>query len=351
MEKGITVFVGCDLGDRQSDLCIVNDEGQVTQKLKVRTTPASLAKALAAFTRARVAIEVGTHSRWAAEVAEGLGHEVVVANARRVQLIGHATRKTDEGDAELLARLARVDAALLAPVKHRTRAVQADLVHLKSRDSLVQVRTALINHVRGIVKSFGVRIRSCDAGAFSAVAAPAIPAELRDALDPVLEEVAALSKRIKAYDCWVEVRAKQAYPETARLTQVHGVGCLIALAFVVTLEDHDRFAKSRRVGAYLGVTPKKRQSGDRDPELRITKAGDPFLRRLLVNSAQFTLSRHGQDSDLRRWGLKLASRGNKAAKNKAAVAVARKLAVLLHRLWVTGERYEPFRHSALQHAA
>lgn len=296
-------------------------------------------------------MEVGTHSRWAAEVAESLGHEVVIANARRVQLIGHATRKTDEGDAELLARLARADVSLLAPVKHRARAAQADLVHLKSRDALVQVRTALINHVRGIVKSFGVRIRSCDSDTFAAVALPAVPAELQSALEPVLEQIAALAKQIKAYDRWAEVRAKQAYPETARLTQVHGVGHLIALAFVVTLDQHARFAKSRRVGAYLGMTPKKRQSGDRDPELRITKAGDPFLRRLLVNSAQYTLSRHGRDSDLRRWGLKLASRGKKAAKSKAVVAVARKLAVLLHRLWATGERYEPLRHDVSNEVA
>jgi transposase len=348
MGESITVFIGCDLGDRQSDFCVLNTEGEITQRLKVRTTPASFTKTLTKFAHARVALEVGNHSRWAAEIAESLGHEVVVANARRVQLIGNATRKTDEGDAELLARLARVDVALLAPVKHRGRAVQADLVQLKSRDALVQIRTALVNHVRGVVKSFGARIRTCDVGAFSAAAAPVIPEELRDALGPILEELTSLSERIKGYDRWAEVRAKQAYPETARLTQVHGVGYLIALAFVLTLEDHTRFKKSRCVGAYLGVTPRKRQSGDRDPELKITKSGDPFLRRLLVNSAQFTLSRRGQDSDLRRWGLKLAGRGRKAAKNKAVIAVARKLAVLLHRLWATGDRYEPLRHSALE---
>jgi len=347
MAEGSTVCIGCDLGDRLTDLCVVNSDGTVTERRKARSTPFSLTKALAGYQHARVAMEIGTHSRWAAELAESLGHEVIVANPRRVELIGKGIRKTDQGDAELLARVARVDPALLAPVKHRGRAVQVDLIQLKARDALVQARTALINFVRGVVKSFGGRVRTCDAGAFSAAAAPAIPDELRGALEPILEELCALSTRIRAYDHWVEVRAKQAYPETARLTQVHGVGYLGALAFVLTLQDHARFRKSRRVGAYLGMTPKKRQSGERDPELRISKAGDAFVRGLLVNSAQYILGPRGQDSDLRRWGLKLASRGNKLAKRKAVIAVARKLAVLLHRLWVTGAPYEPLRHAAV----
>jgi transposase len=125
------------------------------------------------------------------------------------------------------------------------------------------------------------------------------------------------------------------------LRQVEGVGPLTALTFVLTLEDPYRFEKSRSVGAYLGLVPASDKSGDRDPQRRISKEGDEMLRKLLVGSAHYILGPFGGDSDLRRHGEKIASRGAKNAKKRAAVAVARKLAVLLHRLWVTGEVYDP----------
>ena len=343
MTETITVFVGLDLGDKYTEVCVLDGSGTVTLQTRVRTTAASLTKTLRAVGWGRVVMEVGTPSRWVSELALSLGHEVVVANARQVKLICGRGRKTDRSDAELLARLGRADPTLLAPVRHRARSAQVDLVHLRARDVLVKTRTLLINHVRGIVKSFGARVPKCDSRAFVRHATPVVPQEIASALEPVLTQVAEINSRIDAYDRWAELRCKTSYPETERLMQVQGVGPIVSLGFVLTIDDAARFRKSRDVGAYLGLSPIKRQSGDRDPELGITKAGDPFVRRLLVNSAQYILAR-GRDSDLRRWGLALAARGKKAAKKKAIVAVSRKLAVLLHRLWVTGETYRPIGH-------
>lgn len=341
MDEAITVIVGCDLGDKHTEVYALDRVGKPVLQTKVRTTVAGLGKVFRSFSAARVVIEVSTQSRWVDELARSFGHEVIVANPRQVQLISRSQRKTDRNDAELLARLGRVDPKLLAPVEHRGRSAQVDLVHLRARDALVHARTALVNHVRGVVKSFGARIPRCNTCYFVRFASPVVPDELRQALTPVLEEIDRLTTQIRSYDHWVEVRAREGYPQVAQLTQVQGVGDLVALAYVLTLGSPSRFSKSRTVGAYLGLAPGKNQSGERDPELRISKAGDAFCRRLLVQSAHYILGPFAMDSDLRRWGLALAARGKKAAKSKAAIAVARKLAVLLHRLWVSAERYQP----------
>jgi transposase len=142
--------------------------------------------------------------------------------------------------------------------------------------------------------------------------------------------------------------SRERYPETQLLRQVHGVGLITAATFVLTVEDPTRFGNSRSIGSYLGLRPRQDDSGSLRPQLPITKAGDKNLRCLLVECAQHILGRFGHDSDLRRWGLKLAEHGGKSAKKRATVAVARKLSVLLLRLWVTGEIYEPLRNARLQ---
>jgi transposase len=176
-------------------------------------------------------------------------------------------------------------------------------------------------------------------------AATQIPGVLRGALEPLVETIASLSARIKEYDLELEAMARVDYPQTNLLRQVQGVRTLTALAFVLILEDPERFGKSRAVGAYLGLAPGKDQSGQSDPQRRISKHGDEMLRRLLVGSAHYILGPFAQDSDLRRHGLKIAERGGKNAKKRAVVAVARKLSVLLHRLWITGEAYEPLHNT------
>ena len=161
----------------------------------------------------------------------------------------------------------------------------------------------------------------------------------------LLEEVASLTEKIHGCDEQIEQIARTKYPETELLKQVSGVGTLIALTFVLTLEDPARFQKSRQVGCYVGLRPKQRDSGESQPQLGISKEGDVYLRKLLVQGAHCILGRRGPDTDLKRWGLKLCARGGRNAKKRALVAVARKLGILLHRLWVTGEVYEPLRSS------
>jgi transposase len=293
----------------------------------------------------RIAIEAGTHSPWVSRLLEGLGHEVLVANARKLRLIYSNKRKTDEVDAENLARLARLDPKLLYPLKHRGEEGQAHLAIIRSRQALVDCRTQLVNHVRGAVKSFGHRLPKCPARSFHKRAKEHIPEALRPALEPVLEQIASLTERIRGYDRQLETICQERYPETELLRQVEGVGPLTALTFVLTLEDPHRFEKSRSVGAYLGLVPATDRSGDSDPQKRISKEGDEMLRKLLVGSAHYVLGPFGQDSDLRRHGEKIASRGGKNSKKRAAVAVARKFAVLLHSLWNNAEVYDPLRNA------
>ena len=272
---------------------------------------------------------------------EECGHEVLVANSRKLRLIYANKRKTDEVDAQNLARLARVDPKLLYPLKHRGEDSQAHMAIIRSREALVGSRTQLVNHVRGAVKSFGARLPKCPARSFHKRAAEHIPEALRPALGPILEQIGSLTERIRQYDRKLETLCQEHYPETELLRQVEGIGPLTALTFVLTLEDPYRFERSRSVGAYLGLVPARDQSGERDPQKRISKEGDQMLRKLLVGSAHYVLGPFGSDSDLRRHGEKIASRGGKNSKKRAAVAVARKLAGLLHRLWVTAEVYDP----------
>jgi transposase len=264
---------------------------------------------------------------------------------RKVRLIYTNKRKTDNADAENLARLARVDPKLLYPLKHRGEESQAHMALIRSRQALVDCRTQLVNHVRGAVKSFGHRLPKCPARSFHKRANEHIPEALLPALGPVLEQIGSLTERIREYDRELQEISEAHYPETGLLRRVEGIGPLTALTFVLTLEDPHRFEKSRSVGAYLGLVPAKDQSGDRDPQKRISKEGEEMMRKLLVGSAHYILGPFGSDSDLRRHGEKIASRGGKNAKKRAAVAVARKLSVLLHRLWVTGEAYDPL-HNA-----
>lgn len=340
------VTAGLDLGDKYSYLCLLDtDGGEVIEEGRVRTTPEALRRRFTSERPMRVAIEAGTHSPWASRVLEEYGHEVLVANARKLRLIYANKRKTDEVDAENLARLARLDPKLLYPLKHRGEGSQAHMALIRSREALVSTRTQLVNHVRGAVKSFGHRLPKCPARSFHKNATEHIPEALWPALGPILEQIGSLTQRIRDYDRKLEEISKDSYPETELLRQVEGIGPLTALTFVLTVEDPYRFEKSRSVGAYLGLVPARDQSGDRDPQKRISKEGDEMLRKLLVGSAHYILGPFGSDSDLRRHGEKIASRGGKNAKKRAAVAVARKLAVLLHSLWVSGELYDPL-HNA-----
>jgi len=330
-----------DLGDRFSFVVVLGQAGQILEEGRVATREAALRERFSGCAPMRIALETGTHSPWVSRVLQECGHEVLVANSRKLRLIYENPSKDDRVDALYLARLARVEPGLLSPVQHRGASAQKDLALLRSRDALVAARTQLINHVRGLVKSVGSRLPACSTRAFPKKVCEQMPESLKPGLLPVLEEIASLNDRIKALDRQIQVLAQESYPQTKLLRQVDGVGPITSLAFVLTLEAPERFRKSRTVGPYLGLVPGRKQSGDSDPERRITKHGDRCLRRLLVNAAHYILGPFGKDCDLRRFGTKLASRGGKNAKKRAIIAVARKLAILLHHLWRSGEVYEP----------
>ncbi len=346
-----TLTIGMDLGDRKSHVCVLDAGGQVVEESQIATKPKALRARFEGLAPARIALEVGGHSAWVSELLKELGHDVLVANARKLRMIFQSDSKNDRLDAEQLARVARLDPKLLYPIEHRERSARADLAVMRSRDTLVSTRTRLVNHIHGVLKSFGYRVKKYAAPGFHRQVAGQIPEELQAALQPLLDTLASLAERILDLKREIRRMSMKVSPETALLRQVGGVGPITALRYVLTIEDPKRIKRSRNVGAYLGLRPKQRQSGKRDPELRITKAGDRELRRLLVQCAQQILGPFGKDSDLRHWGLELASRGGSTAKKKAVIAVARKLAVLLHRLWLTGEVYEPLRNTNRRAAA
>jgi transposase len=337
--------VGWDLGDRSSSYCVLDENGEILLEQKVATTPEAMRQAFEKMARCRIAMETGTHSPWVSRLLAALGHEVIVAHAQKVRLIVKSRRKDDRLDARTLARLARIDPELLSPVQHRSAQAQLHLAEIRARAGLVSARTALVNAARGLVKSYGERLRKCGTQQVRRESTSGLSAGLRQALEPLLREVESLNERIQEYDRRIETMAKERYPETALLKQVKGVGDLIATAYVLTIEDPHRFQKSRDAGCFVGLQPGRRNSGESAPQMHISKEGDEYLRTLLVQGAHYILGPFGEDSDLRRWGQKLAARGGKNAKKRAVVAVARKLAVLLHRLWVSGEAYEPLRNS------
>ena len=342
MYEGNTV--GMDMGDKKHRVCALDETGEVRERASVVNTATGVRKYFKALAPCRVVIEAGTHSGWVSRILEELGHEVWVGNPRKLRAIWDSDEKDDDRDAEMLARIGRLDPHLLSPVRHRGKEAQVDLAVIKARGMLVKSRSMLIGHCRGIVKSVGQRISKCTAEAFHRRLKDEMPEELACALEPVMQSIEELTVRIRHYDKLVEQLGREKYPEAQGLRAIKGVGPLTSLAFVLTIEDCGRFDQSRSVGPYLGLTRKRDRSGETDKQLGITKAGDENLRSLLVGSAQYILGPFGRDCELRRFGLKLVQRGGKNAKGRAAVAVARKLAVLMHHLWQSGAAYDPFYH-------
>ena len=340
MKKVSTLTIGVDVGDRYSQICVIDGEGEIVEEGKLRTTAEAFEGRFAGQASSLIVMEAGTHSPWLSQLLKDLGHECLVANPASLYS-GHR-RKTDRIDAEKLARWARADRSVLSPVEHAGPEIQADMALVHTRRALVETRTKLINRCRGMVKSRGYRLPRCDAAYFPERVRDFVPEQLVRAAVPLLRMISQANEEIRALDEAIKELAGTKYGEATRLLeQVPGVGAITALTFVLTIRSPDRFFRSRQVGAYLGLTPAKKQSGESDPELSITRAGNVYMRVLLVQCAQHILAR-GPDSDLRRWALAKAE-GGKAAKRRAIVATARKLAVLLHHLWKSGAVYEPLR--------
>jgi len=337
--------IGMDLGDKQHVVVVFDAEGKEVEKRAFSNTSKQVQRYFSRHPGAVVVMEAGTHSAWISRLLKSHGHEVHVGNPRKLRAIWDADDKSDERDARVLGLMYRMEPRLLHPVFHRSAEAQADLALVKSRQQLVSCRSKLINHVRSVVKGTGHRLPSGGTNAFHKRAQKDMPDELREGLHGVVLMIEQLTEQIGEQDRQIGRLCKQRYPETESLRQVSGVGPVTALAYVLTLEEPARFEKSRSAGAFLGLVPKRDQSGDVDKQLSITKAGNSYLRQLLVNCAHYVMGPFGQESDLRRYGERIAARGGKNAKKRAVVAVARKLAVLLHRLWRDKSTYVALRSS------
>lgn len=335
--------VGVDLSDETATFVTLAADGSIHAEGSFLMTTAGVGAFFEQLPPSRVVLEASTQTNWVARCGQALGHEMIVANPRRVHLISKSTRKTDRNDAHTLARLGRVDPKLLHPVWLRSEKNLATRAALKARGQLVRTRARLITLARSECKVQGVRLPTSATSAFAKTAPGRIPAILRDSLGPIFDVLRNLTEQIGRYDKLIQKLCEEEFPETGVLQQVSGVGPLVSLAFVLSIGDPRRFSDSRQVGAYLGLVPRVYQSGQSDPDLRISKEGDRDLRTLLVNSATHILRRSAPDTALKRSGRRIANRGNPRDKARARIAVARKLAVLLHRLLLTSERYEPLR--------
>ena len=321
------ITIGMDLGDKSHIAVVLDTDGNEIQCNKIINTKVNVKRFFQQYRGANVAIEAGTHSPWISRLLKDLDCKVYVGNPYKLRVIWDSTDKSDEKDARMLAMVCRMEPKFLWPIRHRDMKAHNDLEVIKARDILVQSRTKLINHVRSVIKGTGERLPKCSAASFANHSIHLIPEMLQPALEPLIDTISDVSDRIKALDKKIERLIEDQYPEALALQQVQGVGPVTALAYILTIEDPDRFAKSRMVGPYLGLTPRRDQSGDIDKQLPITKAGNAYLRKLLVGCAHYIIGSFGPDSDLRRHGLSIAARGGKNARKRAAVAVARKLSV------------------------
>lgn len=340
--------IGNDVGDRFIHYCAYDAAGVVLAEGKIPTRKAAVRDFYAGIQACVVGLETGQHSSWIYHVVKAAGHEVIVANARKLQFIFRSSNKNDRRDAQQIGKFLLVDRELLSPVYMPSARIQEHVAILRARDGLVRTRTRLITMVRSLVKQSGERLPACSAAAFAGKALPLLPEHLSHTLGSVLEQIAALTQRIRAYDKMIVELIEQEYPQAKILMQIKGVGPLTALAYVLRIVDPSRFSSSRSLGPYVGLVPKLDQSGNSDPQLGITREGDMLLRRYLVSAAQYILGPFGEDSDLRRAGMRIIDRGGRHAKKRAVIAVARKLAVLMHRLWITDAVYEPLRNANRQ---
>lgn len=346
-----TYTIGLDLGDRRHHACVLDEVGEILAEEAIVNTREVLTAFCARYPGATVVMETGTHSPWISRLVGSLDHRVIVANARKLRAISQSQTKCDREDAQMLARLGRADPKLLSPVRHRSEETQRALVRLKVREALVRNRVNLINSVRFLLKSLGVFVSSSiKAMAFTRKVRVQLAAADVALVAPLLAAIDGLNAEIKQLDIELEALACERYPVTARLRQITGVGPLTALCFVLTLESPEYFPNARAGGAYLGLVPRRDQSGESDQQLGITKAGHVQLRCLLVNCAHYILGPFGPPCALRAAGERIAARGGKSAKKRAVIAVARKLAVTLLALWKTGADYQSQRPAQSQAA-
>jgi len=344
--KQYRTIIGVDLGDKKHHICVTDKDGNIVSEQTIPNTCQRIAKLAQAYPEALFALEVGTHSPWISRLLTACGGCCVVANARKLRAIYESDRKCDMLDARMLAKIARIDPELLSPIEHGSEERQLHRLSITLRDSLVRQRVNLISTIRFSLKSLGIRLPGCSTPYFARRCRQELAdLPLLDVIAASLDALDALDAQIKVLDRQIERIATDIYPQTVLLREIAGVGPITSLSYVLAIGDPDRFEDPRDAGAYFGLVPRRDQSGQSDKQLPISKTGNRHVRRLLVQAAQYILGAFGPDCDLRRYGLNIATGGGTAAKRKAVVAVARKLAVLMLVLWKSGQPYNPQRNA------
>jgi transposase len=334
-------YIGIDVHQRESQVCIVGDDGSVVLERRVGTSRDRLAELLGARGAARVLLEASTDSEWVAQALETLGVEVIVADPNFAAMYATRSRrvKTDRRDARTLADACRLGAYRPA---HRTSAAQRTVrAELAVREALVRTRTRYINVIRAALRREGVRVPSGSAATFARrVQALALPAPLTAVITPLLTVLAPLGHALAAVDARL-ARHVRTTPAAQRLCTVPGVGPVTAAAFVATLDDVGRFTSPAQVAAYVGLGPREYSSGEHQRRGPLTKTGNRRLRSLLVQAAWgYWRSRAARDTPLRHWAARLADRRGRL---RAIVALARRLTRVLYALWRHGTVYDPVR--------
>ena len=337
-------YCGMDVHKKYSRVCELNEDGDILEEAKFPTTKQALQRRFGNREPMQIVLETGTESAWIAQSLENQGHEVIVAHARRIDLITDNDNKNDRNDAEMLARLGRSDLDLLTETHVRGKGAQRIRAMLKARTGLVQSRTKLANQIRGLVRQAGYTLRSGPPEKLEQIIGESdIPEALLVSVMPLAESVTALTERIDRLSSKLKKIARQ-IDTVDQLKEIDGVGWQTALCFVVTIENPGRFSSSKKVGAYFGLVPEVQNSGNEDSDTNhtgsITKNGDSMMRYLLVQAAQ-AMMRSKTDSELKQFAKRIEA---KKTNQIAAVACARKLAVVMHTLWKTGREYEPFYH-------
>jgi len=333
------LYVGLDVSQKETEICVLDAEGRRAWRGKCPSRPDAIADALRqrAPDAAKVGMETGPLAIWLWHGLKALGVPIECLHARHVAAaLALQVNKTDTNDAHGIAQVVRSGwyrpVAIKSMQSCRVRAI------LAARRQLVEVRTGLYNQIRGLLKTFGVVLGPGTGGTFERTVNAECPDDplVRDAVDALLCAWKVAGERKVALERQL-VRIAREQDVCRRLATVPGVGAITSLTFVTALDDPTRFRRSCDVGAYLGLTPKRYQSGEIDLAGRISKAGDRTARSLLFEAANALMTRVRKDCALRGWGLSLAKR---IGSRKAKVAVARKLATVLHRIWLDGTEFE-----------
>lgn len=331
-------FAGVDVSLEESSVCVVDAEGRIMAEAKVASEP----EALEAWLRGlglvleRIGLEAGPLSQWLHAGLERAGLPVVLIETRHVKAaLSAMTMKTDKNDARGIAQLMRL--GWFRPVHVKTLLAQEVRALLTARKLLVEKQRDVQNSLRGILRGFGLKVGQVGKAGFASRIRDLVAGQAM--LEAIVEPLLQVHGTLREQHAILHRRLLRLVHEDAvcqRLMTVPGVGPVVAMTFKTAVDDPDRFARSKAVGAYFGLVPRKYQSGEIDRTGRITKVGDAMVRTALFEAANVMLSRTVRFSALKAWAMRIAARHGM---KKAKVALARKLAVVLHRMWVDGSSF------------